>query len=51
MEFGWKERALETFKNLKGLCRYYRGDFIILFHNDSLITDEQKELYIKVLVC
>ena len=51
MGLGWSEKALEVFKNLKGLCRYYKGNFIILFHNDSLITDEQQDLYIKVLDC
>lgn len=51
MGLGWGERALEVFKNLKNLCCYYKGNFVILFHNDSLITDEQKELYVKVLDC
>ena len=51
MGLGWGKKALEVFKNLKDLCRYYKGNFIILFHNDSLITDEQKELYVKVLDC
>lgn len=51
MGLGWGERALEVFKALKDLCRYYKGNFIILFHNDSLTTDEQKELYVKVLDC
>ena len=51
MGLGWGERALEVFKTLKDLCHYYEGNFIILFHNDSLIRDDQKGLYIKVLDC
>lgn len=51
MGLGWGDEALEVFKSLKDLCRYYRGNFIILFHNDSLITDDHKEMYMNVLDC
>ena len=51
MGLGWGTKALKLFKTLKDVCCYYKGNFIILFHNNSLITDEQKKLYIKVLDC
>ena len=51
MGLGWGEKALEVFKNLKDLCRYYRGNFVILFHNNNLITTMQKDFYKQVLDC
>lgn len=51
MGLGWGEKALNIFKKLKDLCRYYKGNFIILFHNNSLITTVQKKLYKQVLDC
>lgn len=51
MNLGLTDAALRVFKNLKEECRYYKGNYVILFHNDSLIRDEQRDFYIKVLDC
>lgn len=51
MGLGWTKEALEVFKTLKDMCRYYKGNFIILFHNNSLITAVQKDFYKQVLDC
>ena len=51
MGLGWTKEALKVFKTLKDMCRYYKGNFIILFHNDSLITAVQKDFYKQVLDC
>lgn len=51
MNLGLTDQALEVFKQLKAKCRFYKGNFVLLFHNTELITDKQKEFYIKVLDC
>lgn len=51
MNLGLTDAALRVFKNLKEECRYYKGNYVILFHNDSLIRAEQRDFYIKVLDC
>ncbi|MGP1489472.1 MAG: polysaccharide deacetylase family protein [Treponema sp.] len=49
MDLGLTDKALKVFKALKDTCRYYSGDFILLFHNSEFITTQQKEFYINVL--
>ena len=49
MNLGLTETALKLFLTLKGQCRYYKGNYVILFHNDSLVNKAYKEFYIKVL--
>ncbi|UTY23924.1 hypothetical protein [Treponema denticola] len=51
MNLGLTDQALEVFKQLKAKCRFYKGNFVLLFHNTELIADKQKEFYIKVLDC
>jgi polysaccharide deacetylase len=51
MGLGWGTKALKLFKTLKDVCCYYKGNFIILFHNNSLITAMQKDFYKQVLDC
>lgn len=41
--------AFEIFKSMKTICRTFRGDFTLLWHNSRLTTDEEKELYKQVL--
>lgn len=51
MNLGLTEDALVLFKQLKDMCRFYKGNFVFLFHNTELVTDKQKEFYKKVLDC
>ncbi|MEL3911685.1 polysaccharide deacetylase family protein [Treponema pedis] len=51
MNLGLSDEALKIFKALKTYCKYYNGNFIILFHNTEFITNAQKEFYQKVLDC
>lgn len=51
MNLGLTYKALQVFKRLKDTCKYYDGNFIILFHNTEFITTAQKEFYQKVLDC
>ncbi|UTC61609.1 hypothetical protein E4O05_08580 [Treponema sp. OMZ 787] len=49
MNLGLTDQALEVFKQLKDKCRFYKGNFVLLFHNTELVTDKQKEFYKTVL--
>lgn len=51
MNLGLTDDALQVFKNLKAKCKYYNGNFVLLFHNTELVTEAQKQFYIKVLDC
>jgi len=49
MNKGLGEEAFEVFKSLKDTCRKYNGDFVLLWHNSELATEEQRRLYLSVL--
>jgi len=49
MNKGYGEEAFQVFKSLKDTCRKYNGDFVLLWHNSELLTEEQKRLYLSVL--
>ena len=51
MDLGMTDQALQVFKDLKYHCKYYSGDFVLLFHNTEFITEEQRQFYIEVLDC
>ena len=51
MDLGMTDQALQVFKDLKYHCKYYSGDFVLLFHNTEFITEEQRRFYIEVLDC
>lgn len=51
MNFGLTDKALAVFKNLKDKCKYYNGNFVLLFHNTEFITEAQRQFYIEVLDC
>ncbi|MEM2097708.1 MAG: polysaccharide deacetylase family protein [Methanothrix sp.] len=40
---------LEKIKYLSNICRRYDGCFTILWHNTSLMSEEQKRMYLKML--
>jgi len=49
MNKGYGEEAFQVLKSLKDACRKYNGDFVLLWHNSELVTEEQKRLYLSVL--
>ena len=49
MNKGYSEEAFEVFKSYKDTCRRYNGDFVLLWHNSELATEEQRRLYLSVL--
>lgn len=51
MNLGLSDKALNLFYMLKNICKYYKGNFIMLFHNNVLVTSKQKEFYLNVLDC
>lgn len=51
MNLGLTDDALQVFKNLKDQCKYYSGNFVLLFHNTEFLTEAQKQFYIEVLDC
>ena len=51
MNLGLTDNALQVFKNLKDQCKYYSGNFVLLFHNTEFLTEAQRQFYIKVLDC
>lgn len=42
-------RAAEAMRDLKRICRGYGGEFTLLWHNTSLLSDADRELYRHVL--
>ena len=51
MNLGLTDDALQVFKNLKAKCKYYNGNFVLLFHNTEFVREAQKQFYIEVLDC
>jgi hypothetical protein len=49
MNKGYGEEAFKVFKSLKDACKKYNGNFVLLWHNSELVTEEQKRLYLSVL--
>jgi hypothetical protein len=49
MDQGVTPEAFNVFKALKDECRKYGGDFTLLWHNDRLIDNRERELYLSVL--
>lgn len=43
--------AFNMFQDLKRECQKYNGDFTLLWHNTSLLSQAQKDLYASVLAC
>lgn len=41
--------ALEYIQTIKGRCRMYEGEFVILWHNSRVICNRERELYQKIL--
>ena len=37
--------ALDRFKALKDVCRYYDGEFTLLWHNNRLVDQREIVLY------
>jgi hypothetical protein len=44
-----EEETLTSFSELKELCRRFDGDFVLLWHNDRLVTQRDRRLYEAVL--
>lgn len=43
------EAVVQKILDLKALCRHYRGDFTLLWHNGNLNTSADKSLYTRVI--
>lgn len=46
---GFGQDAFNVFKALKDTCRFYHGDYVLLWHNSKLLSEEQRALYLAVL--
>ncbi|WP_181015627.1 polysaccharide deacetylase family protein [Alkalispirochaeta sphaeroplastigenens] len=46
---GYGEWAYSVFAALKERCRLYSGDFALLWHNNELVADEQRQFYLSTL--
>jgi len=44
------EKSLSLIQKLAETCKMFNGDFTLLWHNSSLISRKDRELYGKVLV-
>lgn len=49
MNLGITENAFSVFRNLKSRCRKVRGEFSLLWHNSSLFSQAERDLYEEVL--
>jgi hypothetical protein len=43
MALGWGDKAREHIASLKKSCLRVRGDFVLLWHNSNLISEDQRE--------
>ena len=51
MNMGLTDNALMLFKRLKDACKYYGGNFVLLFHNNEFADEDTRRFYIDVLDC
>ena len=51
MGLGLGTEAFEEMAKLKARCRLFAGDFTLLWHNSSLLLQEEIQLYKEVLAC
>jgi hypothetical protein len=49
MGLGMTGEALESMLALKERCKMFNGDFVLLWHNNLLVEDRQKEMYQRLL--
>jgi hypothetical protein len=49
MGLGMSDQGFDQFVKLKNQCRLYGGSFTLLWHNNLLVTDEQKSFYSAIL--
>jgi hypothetical protein len=49
MGMGLTPAAVEVMLSLKRTCRRFAGDFVLLWHNSSLASPRERELYLSVL--
>jgi hypothetical protein len=49
MGLGYSEQALNTFLNLKEICRKVGGQFTLLWHNSYFAHRKAKQLYQNML--
>ena len=47
---GIGSKAFDVINDLINRCRYVAGQFTLLWHNDSLVTSQQKSFYREVLL-
>mgnify|MGYP006285131925 CR=1 FL=1 len=43
------DEALQTFVDLRERCRLFNGEFVFLWHNSSLTTAAERDLYVQLL--
>lgn len=46
---GYSEKAKSKFKYFKDICKQFNGDFTLLWHNSSLIRNEDVKIYEKLI--
>jgi len=46
---GYSDKALNLILDLKSKCYYYEGNFVLLWHNSHLKTQEDKEFFQEIL--
>jgi hypothetical protein len=49
MGMGLTEVAVDYLLELKRRCRYYKGDFVLLWHNQRFVDPREKEIYRTVI--
>lgn len=51
LALGYGDAAFEKVKMLKDACRTVDGQFTLLWHNNNLVTEEERRLYLWSLKC
>ena len=49
LNFGVTEKSLKAMLRIKSWCKRLDGDFNLLWHNTSLLTDGEKEIYSQII--
>ncbi len=50
MKFGLSSKGFEKIMHLKSICEFYKGNFTLLWHNCSLLKDEERSYYESILL-
>ena len=49
LNFGYSKKSYELIDNLKFKCKLYKGNFSILWHNNNLVSNKARKMYLRCI--